>query len=790
MFVFQSNFPFEIVPTFTSLEGLPRAVATSAAFGNTVMLPHTINDIASRQLATGVYITDLGEAVLTDSENLALSFMKAIGNSTFETLTETVGWMFSPVANYFAKPIQKVLPKKFFTEFEKLVSSRYGMPAANAFKKYGYDGVIEEMGEEVLNRFLCQVFGINGLDEYNFDGFMNNVLYANDPSQWGVEALTFAATSALLHGGMGAQSKVAETWKKNQNKKDVAKLTAKANKYIQSPAQFYLDQGLIKINGSQSLAEQKLREVWSEQNIDKDLQDSVLKNMSETEIRSELKKLSKIKQKNATPEEATKRIEHDLTKKFMDNKTFAKEKDAKTVAALFSAPLQKLSETTGISLEELMEEEMPEIQREAEQAAKDNGRYIQTDGRIEEIFNELNNLPDDFADEEYCQQLLDEADILSKIRDGIVDNNDLENIKSLISSLDNKGEVEFANELRELSHKAGLFQSMDIDKNLTEKFGMSEKDITDNIQADVKNLLSEYDIAPEEFTLEDIRLYGSYSKGANKNGSDLDLVVLYSGNMSEDSAFNILNETKLTLTDKDGKEIEVDINPINKAERGSIDDYLSDIEKLEPKKLFQAVDTAGAEGSAEISAAKKEWKEKGTDSSYFKKWFGDSKVVDENGKPLVVYHGTEYDFDEFEANNASTDYDFPSGMYFSSSRNIAKTYTSPKPDIVMPLYLKIENPLVLDANGRNYNDFYDELYSVVRGMDKDVYDGIIINNIRDNYGSDGSLYTHYGNVTIDDNGNSYNHYGNITVDNNGTTYSHYGDMTVDSNGNTYLHLGY
>lgn len=198
----------------TTAKGLPRAVATSAAFGNTVMLPHTINDIASRQLATGVYITDLGEAVLTDSENLALSFMKAIGNSTFETLTETVGWMFSPVANYFAKPIQKVLPKKFFTEFEKLVSSRYGMPAANAFKKYGYDGVIEEMGEEVLNRFLCQVFGINGLDEYNFDGFMNNVLYANDPSQWGVEALTFAATSALLHGGMGAQSKVAETWKK------------------------------------------------------------------------------------------------------------------------------------------------------------------------------------------------------------------------------------------------------------------------------------------------------------------------------------------------------------------------------------------------------------------------------------------------------------------------------------------------------------------------------------------------------------------------------------------------
>lgn len=31
-----------------------------------------------------------------------------------------------------------------------------------------------------------------------------------------------------------------------------------------------------------------------------------------------------------------------------------------------------------------------------------------------------------------------------------------------------------------------------------------------------------------------------------------------------------------------------------------------------------------------------------TGSAAFKKWFGDSKVVDENGKPLVVYHGTKF----------------------------------------------------------------------------------------------------------------------------------------------------
>lgn len=554
----------------------PRAIGTSALFGSTAMLPHGVSDGADRQIATGIYITDLGEAVLTDSENLALSVMKALGSNTFDTLTETMGWMFSPVVSYFAKPVQKLLPKKFFTEFEKLVSSRYGMAATEALKKYGYDGVIEEMGEEVLNRFLNQVFGINGLDEYNFDGFMNNVLYANNPSQWGVEAMTFAATSALLHGVAGTHSKVADTWKKKQYEKDVKKLTERANKYIQSPEQFYLDQGLIKIKGSQSLAEQKLRSIWSAHNVDKDLQDDILKNMSEMEIRSELKKAIEDDTKNSTHEEVTKKIENDLTKKFIDNKTFAKEKDAKTVAALFAAPLQKLSETTGISLGEIMEEEMPEIQRQAEEAAKENGRYIQTDGRIEELLDELNNLPDDFSDEEYLTQMMNEIDILSKIRDGNLGEEDIENAKHYIKKLDEDGYNDFAKELKELTYNqtGQLFQSYDIDKNLKENFDMSADDLTDMVKADIENILQEADVSPEEFNFEDIRVYGSYTKGKNKETSDLDFIVQYTGTMKEDAAFNLLHDEDLTIEDKNGRSVTIDINPINRELSGTIDEHI------------------------------------------------------------------------------------------------------------------------------------------------------------------------------------------------------------------------
>lgn len=749
-------------------KALPSAVATSTKFGLTKM-PHTFaGSIADRQISSGVYVTDLGNTVFTASEHPALSVMKALGESTFEALTETAGWTFSPVASYFAKPVQKLLPKKFFTEFEKLVSSRYGMAATEALKKYGYDGVIEEMGEEVLNRFLNQVFGINGLDEYNFDGFMNNVLYANNPSQWGQEALSFAAVGGAGHLAAGTHSKVADTWKKKQYEKDVKKLTERVNKYIQSPEQFYLDQGLIKIKGSQSLAEQKLRSIWSAHNVDKDLQDDILKNMSEMEIRSELKKAIEDDTENSTNEEVTKKIENDLTKKFIDNKTFAKEKDAKTVAALFAAPLQKLSETTGISLGEIMEEEMPEIQRQAEEAAKENGRYIQTDGRIEELLDELNNLPDDFSDEEYLTQMMNEIDILSKIRDGNLGEEDIENAKHYIKKLDEDGYNDFAKELKELTYNqtGQLFQSYDIDKNLKENFDLSADDLTDMVKADIENILQEADVSPEEFNFEDIRVYGSYTKGKNKETSDLDFIVQYTGTMKEDAAFNLLHDEDLTIEDKNGRTVTIDINPINRELSGTIDEHIGQ----EGVEYYQSVDTAGANNSAEISAAKKEWEEKGTDSKYFKKWFGDSKVVDESGEPLVVYHGSRSDFEVFEhkegldsdVNSINTkeafffvDDDIAADEFaevqreaqiirLQAEKHVGSGYNNLKEkqrldeeikkqsyndNIRYKVYLSIQNPIIADFEGKEYET--ENVDVLILQAKENGNDGVIIKNIND-----------------------------------------------------------
>lgn len=73
----------------------------------------------------------------------------------------------------------------------------------------------------------------------------------------------------------------------------------------------------------------------------------------------------------------------------------------------------------------------------------------------------------------------------------------------------------------------------------------------------------------------------------------------------------------------------------------------------------------------------------------FREWFGDSKVVDGNGNPLVVYHGTIKAFNEFN----TTDFGalLGKGSYFTASESEARQYSGQGTRIV-PAYLSINNP--------------------------------------------------------------------------------------------------
>lgn len=119
----------------------------------------------------------------------------------------------------------------------------------------------------------------------------------------------------------------------------------------------------------------------------------------------------------------------------------------------------------------------------------------------------------------------------------------------------------------------------------------------------------------------------------------------------------------------------------------------------------------------------------------FKAWFGDwendsehaSKVLDENGEPLVVYHGTpNHGFTVFDAKRQGErdPGDFGKGFYFTPSKEYAKTYSLPgylnfggDESKVYAVFVNMREPL-------HHNAYWGSPGYV----DEEAHDGIIVGN--------------------------------------------------------------
>jgi len=149
--------------------------------------------------------------------------------------------------------------------------------------------------------------------------------------------------------------------------------------------------------------------------------------------------------------------------------------------------------------------------------------------------------------------------------------------------------------------------------------------------------------------------------------------------------------------------------------------------------------------------------EKQTGTPAFKKWFGDSKVVDANGNPLIVYHGTNEDFDTFDPyaekkTQGGERLRGTNAIFFSSNPELASAYAGVAKSTltgqsfaypaesayggnVMPVYLSMQNPMIVDAEGQMYT----KVEPLIREAKKKGYDGVIFKNVADQPGAAGSL---------------------------------------------------
>jgi len=123
------------------------------------------------------------------------------------------------------------------------------------------------------------------------------------------------------------------------------------------------------------------------------------------------------------------------------------------------------------------------------------------------------------------------------------------------------------------------------------------------------------------------------------------------------------------------------------------------------EKLYQLPQEAyDAQGKADINTPE------------FKEWFGDSKVVDKNGRPLVVYHGTNAEFDIFSKEKIKRG----TGFWFSSNKETSKEYGD-----IKEFYLSVKNPI--DVN-KNRNDFIKFAKEAMPEIPNDVSEHYIISD--------------------------------------------------------------
>lgn len=87
------------------------------------------------------------------------------------------------------------------------------------------------------------------------------------------------------------------------------------------------------------------------------------------------------------------------------------------------------------------------------------------------------------------------------------------------------------------------------------------------------------------------------------------------------------------------------------------------------------------------------------------KYFADSKVTDNDGNLLVVYHGTNNDFYTFDSGRVGKGIDqFGSGYYFTTNKDHAGAYGNR----TIEGYLNLKNPFIIEVgdNGGTIDQFY------------------------------------------------------------------------------------
>ena len=103
------------------------------------------------------------------------------------------------------------------------------------------------------------------------------------------------------------------------------------------------------------------------------------------------------------------------------------------------------------------------------------------------------------------------------------------------------------------------------------------------------------------------------------------------------------------------------------------------IARDKPVKLAKPKPATPEEVKSGAKAARKDQLDRSTASVNFRKWMGKGQLVHSDGEPMVLYHGTKGEFDEFTSKeNLDQDSSTPNWLYFATNPKLAEDMASQK----------------------------------------------------------------------------------------------------------------
>ena len=168
------------------------------------------------------------------------------------------------------------------------------------------------------------------------------------------------------------------------------------------------------------------------------------------------------------------------------------------------------------------------------------------------------------------------------------------------------------------------------------------------------------------------------------------------------------------------------------------------------KTNLEGANLAGVKNRMRVGALKEHYALHPPDSSAFRRWSGDSVVVGDDKKPIVVYHGTSTGgFTQFDLGARGSRH---TAFYATDNLEVAETYVNGSMPVkwfdpatgsdtsagIYRLYIKLVNPMVIECEGRNWNRLSDPrspglttTRQIAVWARDHGHDGVVFKNIRD-----------------------------------------------------------